>query len=125
MIDKYGRETKVVKISGRYYEIFPESRRLTKHIKDKQGRFKGRRSGVGESDKTKYIRIVAPLDVNKDNIVDLTPGQIIGRIGPRNRYYRGPEPSSMYFRVKLSNPQAAKAMMKTQSRKFKKIRRKK
>lgn len=120
--DKYGREIRVVTISGKQYQILPEVRMPTKAIRNLSGRFMGRYSGVRDPDQTKFVRILKEIDVNKDKIPDLRPGQIVGRI---SRYYRGPMPKSLKVKVHVSNKRSAAAMRRAQQDKFRKIKRRK
>lgn len=117
--DKYNRKIQIVRIGGRYYEVYPERRRYTQALQDMEGKFRGRTNRVRKGDGTKYIRIIRELDVNRDNITDLYPGQIIGRV---SKFQKGPKPASVNVKVKLSNARSARVMKKTQQKKFEKIR---
>jgi hypothetical protein len=119
-IDKYGREVRVVTISGRQYRILPESMKLTHHIRGLNGKFKGRLSGVQRSDQTQYVRILESIDVNRDKIPDLRPGQIVGRIS-RYPTLRPRPGSAIQVQVHVSNKNSAKAMKATQKEKFRMI----
>jgi len=120
--DKYGRELKIVKISGKNYIVSPERIKYTIAKRDRAGRFMGRYSGVPRSDGTKVIRIVKPIDVNQDKIIDLHPGQIVGRVSKYSKYARGPKPESIDVKVYVSNPKSKAAMKETQRDKFRRIR---
>ena len=69
------------------------------------------------SDKTRYIRVIHPIDVNNDKIPDLNVGQVIGRL---KRGSSG-KPSFIKVKVHLSSQKTKEAMKETQKEKFRKI----
>jgi hypothetical protein len=112
MKDKYGREVKLVKIQGKYYEVYSEIKSYTRYKRNpKTGRWLGRFSNVPRqySDNVRYVQIKRPVDVNSDGIIDLKKGQIIGRLA---REIKG-KPSSVQANVHISN----RSMLKEKKRK--------
>lgn len=116
--DRYGREVRVVNVSGRNYVVRKERVRYTVAIRGRGGKFRGRRSGVPMSDGTRVMRLIRPIDVNRDGVPDLHKGQVIGRV---SKYSRD-TPSSVAVKVHVSNPSSKAAMKQTQREKFQRIR---
>lgn len=70
---------------SKFVVSFRESQKHTRHIMTPQGFMAGRRIvPTNRSDRTGFIRVKTPIDVNKDgdtnDRVDLQKGQIIGRV---------------------------------------------
>jgi len=80
-------------ITKDYYEPSTEDRKRTVATRDpRTGFFTGRTNKASKSDNPRYLRMVKPLDYNKDRVVDFQPGQIIGRIPNDSRYAKRGEP---------------------------------
>lgn len=120
--DKYGREIRVATISGKQYRMLPEIKKPTRAIRGLGGKFLGRYSGTDRPDGTQYVRIIEPIDINRDGVPDLKPGQIAGRIS-RYPSLRPKQGQPIRVKVHASNKLSARAMKKSQKEKFKRIRR--
>jgi hypothetical protein len=117
--DKYGREIKEIELYGRYYKISPEKVKYTVAIRNRlTGKFMGRYSGSPKSDGTKVVRIIKSVDTNNDNVPELHPGQVVGRLSRYNQK----NPDHIKVKVHVSNAQATELMRETQRDKFRAIR---
>lgn len=118
--DKYGRQIVKKTISGKDYIVTSEQKKYTRYKKNPMtGRFTGRFNVDKRfSDNLRYIRIIHPIDINKDKIPDLNMGQVIGRL----KKGMITKPASLKVNVHLSNPLSREAMKSIQREKFRKIR---